>query len=109
MKRKGDTVRYTAWEINEMLARGESRTDWAAVEGMSEKALEASIAADPDDVHEPIDWTRAVKGIPPRKRDIHIRIDEDVLDWFRQAGRGYQTRINSVLRAFMESRKRAPR
>src|SRR5712671_5653678 len=56
----------------------------------------------------PIDWTRAVKGIPPPKRDIHIRLDEDVLDWFKQAGRGYQTRINNVLRAFMESRKRAP-
>jgi uncharacterized protein (DUF4415 family) len=76
---------------------------------MTEDELEASIAADPDDVHEPIDWSRTVKGIPPRKRDIHMRIDEDVLDWFRQAGRGYQTRINDVLRAFMESRKRASR
>jgi uncharacterized protein (DUF4415 family) len=65
---------------------------------MTEEELEASIAADPDDVHEPIDWTQAVEGMPPRKRDIHIRIDEDVLDWFRQAGRGYQTRINNVLR-----------
>jgi uncharacterized protein (DUF4415 family) len=45
----------------------------------------------------------------PRKHDIHIRVDEDVLDWFRQAGCGYQTRINNVLRAFMESRKRAAR
>jgi uncharacterized protein (DUF4415 family) len=109
MKRRGDTVRYTAEEIDEMLARGESRTDWAAVKAVTEEALEASIAADPDDVHEPIDWSRAVRGMPPRKRDTHIRIDEDVLDWFRQTGRGYQTRINSVLRAFMESRKRASR
>ncbi len=109
MKRKGDTVRYTAEEIDEMLARGESRTDWAAVKAVTDEELEASIAADPDDVHEPVDWSRAVKGMPPHKRDIHIRIDEDVLDWFRQAGRGYQTRINNVLRAFMESRKRASR
>ena len=47
--------------------------------------------------------------MPPRKRDIHIRIDEDVLDWFRQAGRGYQNRINNVLRAFMDNRKRVSR
>jgi uncharacterized protein (DUF4415 family) len=92
-----------------VLARGDSRTDWAAVKAVTEEELEASIAADPDDVHEPIDWSRAVRGMPPHKRDIHIRIDEDVLDWFRRAGRGYQTRINNVLRAFMESRKRAPR
>jgi uncharacterized protein (DUF4415 family) len=109
MKRKGDTVRYTVEEIDDILAHGESRTDWEAVKGMTEQELEASIAADLDDVHEPIDWTRAVRGMPPRKHDIHIRLDEDVLDWFRQAGRGYQTRINNVLRAFMESRKRAPR
>jgi len=50
----------------------------------TEDELEASIAAAPDDVHEPIDWTRTV---PIAKRDIHIRIDEDVLDWFRKAGR----------------------
>ena len=92
-----------------MRARGESRADWAAVKAMTEDELEASIAADPDNVHEPIDWSRAAKGIPPRKRDIHIRIDEDGLDGFRQAGRGYQNRINDVLRAFMESRKRASR
>ena len=109
MKKKGDIARYTAEEISAMLARGESRTDWAAVKAMTEEELEASIAADADDVHEPVDWTQAVEGMPPRKRDIHIRIDEDVLDWFRQAGRGYQTRINNVLRAFMESRKRASR
>jgi uncharacterized protein (DUF4415 family) len=64
--------------------------------------------ADHDDVCEPIDWSLAVEGIPPRKHDVHIRIDEDVLDWFRQAGGGYQNRINDVLRAFMESRS-APR
>jgi uncharacterized protein (DUF4415 family) len=107
MKKKGDIARYIAEKVSTMLPRGESRTDWAAVKAMTEEELEASIAADPDDVHEAIDWTQAVQGMPPRKRDIHIRIDEDVLDWFRQAGRGYQTRINNVLRAFMQSRKRA--
>ena len=91
MRRRGDTVRYTAPEIDKMLTRGASRTDWAGVKAMTEDDLEASIAADPDDGREPIDWSRAVKVIPPRKRDIHIRIDEDVLDWFRQPGRGYQT------------------
>jgi uncharacterized protein (DUF4415 family) len=47
-----------------------------------------------------------VKGLPPRKEHINIRIDADVLDWFRNKGRGYQTRINNVLRAFVESRRR---
>jgi hypothetical protein len=76
MKRRGDTVRYTTEEIDEMLARGESRTDWAAIKAVTEDELEASIAADPDDVHEPIDWSLAVEGIPPKKRDVHMRIPE---------------------------------
>src|SRR2546430_2010903 len=105
MKRKGDTVRYTVEEIDAMLARGDSRTDWASVKGMTEEELEASIATDPDDVHASVDWKKAVKGAPPPKRDIHIRIDADVLDWFKRTGRGYQTRINDVLRTFVESRR----
>jgi uncharacterized protein (DUF4415 family) len=107
MKKKGGTTRYTAEEIDAMLVRGDSRTDWARVKRMTEAELEASIAADPDDVHAPVDWKKAVKGVPPAKRDIHLRIDADVLDWFKQAGRGYQTRINEVLRAFVESRRTA--
>ena len=39
---------------------------------------------------------------PPRKETITIRVDSDVLGWFRQQGRGYQTRINQVLRRYMD-------
>jgi len=109
MKKKGGTLRYSGDEIDAMLAHGESRTDWNAVTSMTEEQLEASIAVDPDDTHEPVDWTRTVTGLPAGKRDVHLRIDADVLDWFRQTGCGYQTRINNALRAFMESRKRASR
>ena len=70
MKRSGGTARYTAEEIDAMLARGGSRTNWARVKGMTEEELEASIAPtgqarglkahDLDDVHEPVDWAKAV-------------------------------------------------
>jgi uncharacterized protein (DUF4415 family) len=105
MKKRDDTVRYTAEQLDAMRRRGESRTDWAKVDAMTEAELEASIAADPDDVHEALDWSQAISGLPPRKEHINIRIDTDVLAWFRQTGRGYQTRMNNVLRAFVESRK----
>jgi uncharacterized protein (DUF4415 family) len=99
-------VSYTAEEVAEMRRRGEDRTDWDRVKAMIEAELEASIA-DPDDIHEELDWTKAFKGLPPRKKDIHIRIDSDVLDWFKQSGDGYQTRTNNVRRAFFESRQRS--
>ena len=44
-------------------------------------------------------------GLPPRKEAVNIRLDADVLEWFRRSGKGYQTRINKVLRAFVESRR----
>jgi uncharacterized protein (DUF4415 family) len=108
MAKSADIKRYKAEELDQMLGRGESRTDWASVRTMTEAELEASIAADPDDVQE-ADWTQAVIGIPPRKQDIHIRIDADVLDWFKGTGKGYQTRINAVLRAFVDSRLHSSR
>ena len=107
MRKIGNIVRYTAEEIDAMLARGESRTNWAKVDAMTEEELEASIAADPDDVHEEPDWTKAIKGLPPMKRHINIRVDADVLDWFKATGKGYQTRMNNVLRAYVESRNGA--
>lgn len=39
----------------------------------------------------------------PRKQTITIRLDADVLDWLRQQGRGYQTRINKLLRSYMRA------
>jgi uncharacterized protein (DUF4415 family) len=106
MAKKDDTRRFSADELAAMRARGESRTDWTKVKATTEAELEASAAADPDDAHT-VDWSRAVMGLPPAKQDIHIRLDADVLGWFRGTGKGYQTRINNVLRAFVESRRNA--
>lgn len=105
MAKRPDIERYTAEQLEAKRRRGESRTDWAKFDGMTEDELERSVKADPEDVHEEPDWSQAVKGLPPRKEHINIRIDADVLDWFRKTGKGYQTRINNVLRAYVESRK----
>jgi uncharacterized protein (DUF4415 family) len=47
-------------------------------------------------------FSRPLAGWPPSKETITIRLDADVLRWFRRRGRGYQTRINRVLRLFVE-------
>src|SRR6266852_4176033 len=107
MKKGSDTVRYTAAQVEALRRRGVGGTDWAKVDALTEEELEASIAADPDDVHEELDWSKAIKGLPPMKKHINIRIDSDVLDWFKATGKGYQTRINNVLRAYVESRAKA--
>jgi uncharacterized protein (DUF4415 family) len=42
---------------------------------------------------------------PLHKKQLTIRLDEDVLDWLKNQGRGYQTRINAILRAYYEAHK----
>jgi uncharacterized protein (DUF4415 family) len=48
-------------------------------------------------------FARATASWPPAKHQLTIRLDADVLDWLKANGRGYQTRINHILRAAMES------
>ena len=109
MKKKNDTVRYTAKQIKAKIARGEDQTDWGKADAMTGKKLDASIRADTDDVQGEPDWTKAFIGIPAPKDHINIRIDHDVLEWFKANGRGYQTLMNNVLRAFVQSRQRETR
>ena len=53
-------------------------------------------------------FTKATEAWPPAKQQLTIRLDADVLNWLKAQGRGYQTRINRILRAAMESQRRAP-
>jgi uncharacterized protein (DUF4415 family) len=67
---------------------------------------------DTSDIPEMTDWNGAVVGkfFRPIKEPVTIRIDADVLDWLKSKGKGYQTRINQLLRAAMQqskARKRA--
>ena len=111
MAREGNIVRYTASEIDEMLERGEARTDWARIDAMTEAEIEHN-AVDDELENDFIDWEGPVwEGIPAPfgtgKKLLSVRIDNDVVDWFKAQGKGYQTRINAVLREYMEHHKKA--
>ena len=77
---------------------------------ISKKRLE-EIAAIPDseidysDIAEldPEFWKNAKVVFPKPKKTVTIRIDSDVLDWFKKRGKGYQSRMNAVLRSYMEN------
>lgn len=55
---------------------------------------------------DPRAFKRMEVRMPKPKELVSIRIDRDVLGWFRKQGRGYQTRINAVLRSYMETQSR---
>jgi uncharacterized protein (DUF4415 family) len=85
------------------------KTNWAKLRKLTDAEIEASIANDPDWAEfKDIDWSKAVFVIPPKKKAISIRVDEDVLDHFKREGAGYQRRMNAVLRSYVEQKRKAP-
>jgi len=106
VRRDGNIVSYTFDELREMRERGEDLTDWERVRALTDEEIEAAI-----DVEEEgeFDWEHAipVSIILDPKRQITIRLDQDVLDWFKSKGEGYQTRINAVLRSYVDAEKKA--
>jgi len=104
---KENIVSYSIEEIRERVARGDSRTDWARVDAMTDEEIEAQMRDDPDWAEfMDVDWSKATLVIPVSKDAISIRLDSDVLDFFKAQGKGYQTRINAVLRHYMDEVKK---
>jgi len=84
--------------------RRKGKTDWARVDALTDADIAKAVANDPDAAPIDIDWSDAVLVIPARKKAISIRVDEDVLDFFKKEGDGYQRRINAVLRSYMQQK-----
>jgi uncharacterized protein (DUF4415 family) len=79
------------------------RTDWNRLRSLSDHQVRRAIESDPE--ARPTDaefWKKARVVIPAAKQTITIRLDVDLLEWLRKQ-KGYQTRINAVLRTFMDA------
>lgn len=106
MQRRGRIVRYTAEELQEMRRRGETYSNWERNNALTREEIQAQIDADPDEAGMVVDWDSVTTEMPKAKVDVHMRIDGDVLDYFRKDGKGYQTRINAVLRSYVGRMRR---
>jgi uncharacterized protein (DUF4415 family) len=83
-------------------------TNWAKLRSLSPTTIRNSIKADPDArATDPSFWKDAKVVLPTRKTVVTMRLDADLLEWFRQQ-RGYQTRINAILRAYMKAQASDP-
>jgi uncharacterized protein (DUF4415 family) len=87
-------------------SRRRGKTDWAVVDALTDEEIAEAVRNDPDAVPLDIDWSEAVLVIPPKKKAISIRVDEDVLDYFKKQGSGYQRRMNAVLRSYVQQNVR---
>ena len=81
------------------------RTDWKHLRSLSDPEIRSAVEKDPEAV--PTDarfWKRAKVVLPQPKQTVTIRLDADLLKWLRRQ-KGYQTRINAVLRTYMDAQK----
>ncbi len=79
-----------------------SKTDWKRLAKMSNAEIAAAHAADKDTfLPDAAWWRRARVVMPASKKLVSLRLDADVLDWFQKQGRGYQTKLNAVLRSYV--------
>jgi uncharacterized protein (DUF4415 family) len=86
---------------------GESQTDWARLDAMTDEEVERLAAEDMTELGIDPDWTAHTTVVFPRHKErVTVRLDPEVLDWLKAQGRGYQTRINAILRAYYEAHKR---
>lgn len=78
-----------------------SRTNWARIDALGDAEIDFSDIAEQGKAF----FKRAMLRLPEPKAAVTIRLDRQVLNWFKSQGRGYQTRINALLRAYMEAHK----
>jgi uncharacterized protein (DUF4415 family) len=85
------------------------RTDRARLKRLSDKEVLRAAQSDPDSFLPDANWFTTAKLVTPRTKNVvTLRLDPEILEWFRNNGRGYQTRINSVLKAFVAAQQPRP-
>jgi len=86
-------VKYSLSEIKAKRERGEDQTrpDAPEAESLGEDF-----------------WKQARVVIPRGKTSVHLRLDSDIVEWFKTHGKGHQTRMDAVLRAYVDAHKRTP-
>jgi len=84
--------------------RTKDRTDLERIDQMTEEEIEEAARSDPDSLLlEDCDPSTLRLVMPRARESVSLRVDPDVLSFFKSFGRGYQTRMNAILRAYMEA------
>ena len=85
-------------------AARQGRADFARLRRMTEREIERTSPPELADL--PADfWNEADVVVPPPKQAISLRVDQDVLAWFKEQGPRYQTKMNAVLRTYVSRAK----
>ena len=87
--------------MKKISSKTRSKTNWTRVDSLSDRDIDYSDISELDKDF----FKSATLVLPEPKTTMTIRLDQQVLEWFKAKGPGYQTRINALLRAYMEAHK----
>jgi uncharacterized protein (DUF4415 family) len=105
MKKDKNITSYTVAELK--ARRAASRTDWQKVDVMTDAELEKIIAEDEDERDLRPDWTQARLVLPQAKQSVHLRLDKEVIAFFKAAGKGHISRMQAVLKAYADAHRKS--
>jgi uncharacterized protein (DUF4415 family) len=101
MRKDENIMRYSANELK--ARRGESLTDWHKVDAMSDKELDEIVASNDDERGFAPDWTKAELVLPESKLSVNLRLDRDIVEFFKGQGRGHISKMQAVLKAYVDA------
>jgi uncharacterized protein (DUF4415 family) len=97
---KSKIVSYTSEELRQM----PDESDWARAAAMTDEEIAAAVASDPDEAGLDEEWMKnAIVTHPNQKKRVFTRLDAYVVNYFKREGRGYQNRMNAVLKAYVDA------
>jgi uncharacterized protein (DUF4415 family) len=76
-----------------------SKTDWDRINSMTDEDIDTSDIPELDASM----FANAEIRLPKHKEPVTLRLDSDILEWYKSLGKGYQTRINAILRLYMDA------
>jgi uncharacterized protein (DUF4415 family) len=103
MRKETHIKSYTAAELK--ARRGESGTDLKRVDAMTDTELERTIAEDEDELNLCSDWAQAKLVMPEPKKSVHLRLEQDVVDYFKGCGKGHISMMQAVLKAYVKAHR----
>ena len=102
--RKGTHIKsYTAAELK--AKRKVSSTDLKKVDAMTDAKLEKVIAEDEDERDLQPDWTKAKLILSEPKQSVHLRLEQETIDFFKTRGKGHISRMQAVLKAYVTAHR----
>lgn len=101
MKKNKNIISYTAEELASK--RATSRTDWNKVDSTTDHDLHKIIAADQEECDFIPDWTKAEIVFPESKLSVNLRLDREIIDFFKKEGRGHISKMQAVLKAYVDA------